>query len=394
MVDGEELVSEAVEQTPDIDNSTGEREPEVEFINFDDIEAKYRRDRDLETEQRKCRKLIFRRGGKEIMDLTGYNTTHPILDKQYDSDSGKPYFVLRARMEERTDQKNSKVVAFRSNSAFSTEWDQVEDEEEELPVIIGQDPSVAELGDELFLSVIEVESVPDDSQAGSHLKWWPRFFKGPDIRHLVPFGRGPDWMKNVTPVKMPTLKIITFTRPQRPGNEALGGLGQIGEVTTDTIEEIVDPTNPDILQKAEHINTRFKPGEEWGGIKYGKPLMNNCIGVIGHISRFDKESPLYNEDVDEKPKIYATFAGIYDPRTRKINNIEIVAMYDEFVGVVPKNEYLEKIVYTTGMTEPDEDGKVMIIQGVGDAETWSKVIDDPFAGLRLPAAEQSLIVAT
>ncbi|MEK7561899.1 MAG: DUF1861 family protein [Patescibacteria group bacterium] len=376
------------EAEPTTPSTNGEIEREIEYLSFEDLEARYREKRDLETEQRKCRKLVFKRGGEEITDLIGYNTTVPILDKHYnDSDSGKPYFVLRVRMEKRDDEEKSKVVAFRAASAFSTEWEQIEGEEE-LPEIMGQDPSATELGEELFLSVVEVEPVPDDSESGSHLKWWQRFYKGPDIRHLVPVGRGPDGMKNITPVKMPTGEIITFTRPREPGNEALGGLGQIGEVTTNTIEDILDPST-NILQNAEFINTRFLP-DEWGGIKYGKPMVDGRVKVVGHISRYDTESPLYKEDADEKPKKYATIIGAYNPLTRKLEDVEMVAMADEFPGVVPKDEYLKNVVFSGGMTDPDENGKVLLISGVGDAETWTKEIDDPFAGLRLADQDYQL----
>jgi hypothetical protein len=351
---------------------------EVEYLSFNELETIYRQSRNLESERNKCRKLVFKKDGQEITDLIGYNATQPILDKYYDTEEN-PYFILRVRMEKIDDEKESKVVAFRASSLSSTEWEQVEDDNE-LPKINGQDPSLIELGDELFLGVIEVESVPDDSDSGYHLKWWQRFYMGKDVRNMIAVGRGPDGMKNVTPVMTPTSGIVTFTRPQNPDNEALGGLGQIGEVTRDKIDEIL---KPDVLQAAELINTRFINGREWGGIKYGLPLIDGKIGVLGHIACYDINSPLYNPEAKDKPKKYATFVGTYDPRSRKLENVKLVAMADEFPSNLTKDESTRNVVYTTGMTEPDENGRVLIIQGVRDAETWSKEIDDPFAGHRV-----------
>jgi len=369
-----------------------EREPGIEYINFDDMEAEYRKDRDLETERRKCRRLKFTRNGHEITHLTGYNTTKPILDRQYDSVSGKPYFILGVRMEERADWKNSMIVSFRADSAFSTEWNHVEGEDIGFPEIMGQDPSATELDEGLFLSVVETEEVEDDSDAGSHTNWWPRFYKGPDIRHLTRGGRGPLGMKNVTPVQLPTAQITVFTRPRNPDDEDLGGLGQVGQITLDSIEEIEIENILDV-NNAPLINTRCRPKEAWWAIKCGVALIHGKTGVIGHIGRFDTEDPAYVEGIEDNPLIYWTFSGIYDHKTGRIGKMKIEAMADEFVGVMPKSPRHKRVVYTTAITEPDESGKVMMMQGVGDAETWSKVIDDPFAGLRLSLPEQRLPLA-
>lgn len=363
---------------------------DIEYISFSTLETIYVANRDLETEQSKCEKLTFRRAGEEIKDFIGYNPSQPIYDVRY-ADSGKPYFILRVRMEKREDERYSRVVPFRADSPFSTVWDLIENDGSELPEITGQDPSVTIINEQLFVSIVKVvpKPAPEGSELDSDLDWWQEFSTGPDINHLTYFSSGPLGMKNVTPVQMPTGEIVTFTRPQKIGNETLGGHGQIGEITTGSIEAIRDPN---ILQNAPIINTQFEPGVEWGAIKGGKPLTDGRIGVFGHISRYDTQNPRYKNS-DRKPKIYSTIVGKYNRKTRKIEEIKIVAMADEFVGVVAKSEYEEDVTYTTVMTDPDENGDVIIMQGVGDSETWIKRIPDPFAGLRLPPAEPNLALA-
>ena len=360
---------------PETPTTNGEFESEVEYISFRDLEAEYLKNRDLETEQRKCGKLIFRKGGEEITDLAGYNPTQPIYDTFYDPGSGKPYFILGVRMEKRNDESNSRIVYFRAATPFSKEWDLIEDEE--LPEINGQDPSITKIGGQLLFSAVEVKPVPDESGSSSRLEWHTAFYIGKGVADLERFAEGPLGMKVIRPVEIPTGQVIIFTRPQNPGNEALGGRGQIGEITADSIEAIKDPN---ILQNAPFINTRFLP-EEWGGINYAVALKDGRVGVIGHIARLDQDKLAY-EGQKDNPKIYCPFSGIYNPVTRRIENIKIEAMSDEFKGAVAKNEFVEDVVYTTAMTDPDENGNVMLIQGVGDAETWSKEIEDPFAGLR------------
>ena len=359
--------------------AAGESEPGIEYISFKDLEAEYRANRDLAAEQSKCQKMVFRQGGQEITDLTGYNTSQPIFDFSYDRISGQPYVVLAVRMEPRDSESDSRVLFFKADRPTSTAWDLMEDET--LPVMRGQDPSAAKIGRELLISVVEVEPVPDDTSPKPRLKWRSGFYRGPDIRHLTYSGQGPDDMKNITPVELPSGRILTFTRPQHPGSEELGGLGQIGAVVAGSIGEIMDP---EVLQNAPMIKTRFLPGEEWGGIKVGVPLIDGRVGVIGHVSRFLTESPLYDPDGKDKPKKYATLSAKYNPVTRQLEDMKIEALADEFVGVEPKNEYLEDVVYTTAITNSNDSGQVALIQGVGDAETWQKRIDDPFAGLRYP----------
>lgn len=337
----------------------------VEYISFNELEKNYLEHRNLEVEKQKCGILKFIKDGLEITDLTAYNATPPIRETGDDTNSGKPYFIISARTEKREDEKESEAILFRADSAFATEWVQINDER--VKSIKGQDPKTSKIGENLFVSVVEVEEIYDYDEKNKHLKWRQKFYKGPNIRQLELIGRGPDGMKNITPVEMPSGEIIVFTRPQKPDEEEMGGLGQIGTITINDIDKI---KHQELLEvkNAPLINSRFMPGLEWGGIGQAIALKHGLIGVIGHIAKL--------------PKNYYTISGIYDPENRKLINIKIESMADEFDGVIPKTTDHLNISYGTGITEPDDSGNVMLFQGVGDVATGYKIIKDPFAGLR------------
>jgi hypothetical protein len=347
----------------------------IEYINMADMEATYRSSHVHEVEAAKCNVLKLR-GGEKIADLTGYNTTPPIYDKHFDPETGEPYFILGVRMEPFDDELDSRIEYFRASSPFSLEWDHIDDES--LANIRGQDPSVTDIDGQLFLGVVEVESHESEDGLSSETTWRTAFYQGSSITEMNFFGYGPPGMKDIRNVQLTSNEVVTFTRPQSEDPEK-GGRGQIGEVTTNSVELI---KNPEVLQNAELINTRFMP-EEWGGINFAVALEDGKIGVIGHIASFDVNNPAY-AGLLNKPKIYHPFSGIYDPISRKIIDIEILAMASEFSGVIPKTELLKDVAFGTGITEPDLNGNVMLLLGIGDSVTGSKMIKDPFAGKRLP----------
>lgn len=373
---------------------------DIEIISCIAKEQAYLANRNLEEERSKCAILRFNRAGVEITDLTGYNVAQPIQDGGLDAE-GNPYYLLGVRMERLDDEAESQVEYFWANSQFSDEWELVE---EGLPEIAGQDPRVAVIETftesseaakqkEIVLNVVEVAPEEGSDVDPPKLSYWTRFYRGKTFRELLPFARGPKKMKDICLVQMPeTNKIITFTRPQSDiETPELGGLGQIGEVTIDVIDEI----NELLLQSAELINTRFQP-DEWGGINYALPLKEGMVGVIGHIARRDNTD--LSIKFEDRPKIYHSFSAVYDPRTRKLLDIKILAMADEFTmpdgsEIKPKTHMTKQVAFGSAITEPNENGKVHLLVGVGDAITGRKIIDDPFAGLRIQTPEPQLQAA-
>ncbi len=329
------------------------KEP-TEYISMVDLEAAYRETHDRDQEAEKCGLITFQ--GEKIDGLTGYNTTQPVY---YQPETGEPYFILGVRMETIDDELDSRIEFFKADTADSKVWGHID---QDMPNIPGQDPSIASINGQLLLNAVEVLQ-----SQGEALTWETAFYKGASITELEPFAYGPPMMKDIRHVQMPTGEIVTFTRPQSE-DPAKGGRGQIGVVTSDSIDMI---KNPSILREAPLINTRFLP-EEWGGINYGIALQDGKIGVIGHIARFDSDN-----------KIYPPVSGVFDTSTNKVACIEIIAMADEFEGVTPKRPELEGVAFCTGMTDPNKDGDVMLFMGVGDAVTGYKTTRDPFTGLKL-----------
>jgi hypothetical protein len=363
-------------EVSDPSETNGELEHDIEYLSFSNLVNEYHQKRDQQTETYDCSKLIFTRGGEEISDMDGYNMTQPIYDIHYDEKSGKPYYTVAVRVEKRDDETDSTVDYFRADSLDSKIWDQIEDPNLLRPK--GQDPAIAWIGDELVLSVVEVESIPNaDPTLQGGLRWKTVFYKGQNISNLERFAEGPQGMKDIRLVQLPDGKITVFTRPQDIGNEERGGHGQIGVVTIDSIDQLKDP---DILQNAPIINTRFQPGEEWGGVNQAIALNDGRIGLLFHIGRFDPEDPNLNPEAKE----YVSLTGFYNPTTKMIEYPEVVAEAHEFEGVQPKSPRLRKVAFGSAMGLPDKNGIVRHYFGAGDSESWHKDLKDRFADLRIP----------
>jgi Protein of unknown function (DUF1861) len=196
-------------------------------------------------------------------------------------------------------------------------------------------------------------------------------------------------MKDITPVELLDKRVLTFTRPQYPGTPELGGKGQIGSVILDNKDQLKDSKNLEI-NAAPLIETRFKDGTpennyedaEWGGIKHAVVLNDRKVGVVLHIARFDDSSEC--ADWVEKPKIYSTCTAVYNIHTRRLEETRIVAIASEFThqdgsNITPKKEVLKDVAFGTGITDPNADGDVMLIVGVGDSTTCYKKMKDPWA---------------
>jgi len=362
----------ALTETSDIPQISGELELDIEYVSFSNLVDKYYETRNQDTEPYVCSKLTFTRGGEEIRDMDGYNMTQPIYDIHYDEKSGKPYFTVGVRVEKRDDETDSTVDYFRADSLDSKIWDQIEDPNLLRPK--GQDPAIAWIGDEMVLSVVEVEQIPNiDPAQAKELRWKTVFYKGTTISNLERFAEGPPGMKDIRLVQLPDGKITVFTRPQDINNEDKGGRGQIGVVTIDSIDQLKDSN---ILQNAPLIDTRFQPGVEWGGVNQATALKDGRIGLLWHIGRFD---PL-----DSISKEYASLIGFYDPVTNKIEDSRVIALADEFDGAAAKTPHLKKVAFGSAMGPTDNNGIVRAYFGIADAESWHKDIKDPFDGLRVP----------
>lgn len=230
----------------------------------------------------------------------------------------------------------------------------------EEPKFKMEDGFATHIGDELIIGGVEVYSEPtkDDPKCTGYRTV---FYRGKDTASLERFAVGPDRMKDIRLVSLPSGKIGVFTRPQ---GEKIGGRGKIGYMEIDNLDDL---KKKDILNNAEIIENQFLEGE-WGGANELHILPDGRIGVLGHIA--------YQ---DEKGKHYYAMAFIYDPKTKSASPMEIIATRKNFPHGKAKSPELDDIIFPGGLIR-NGDGTATLYAGLGDAETGRIIIIDPFEG--------------
>jgi len=231
--------------------------------------------------------------------------------------------------------------------------------ENEQPKFKMEDGFATHIGDELIIGGVEVYPEPTKKDP-EHKGYRTIFYRGKDTTSLEQFAVGPDRMKDIRLVSLPSGKIGVFTRPQGE----IGGKGKIGYMEIDSLDDL---KKKDIFNNAEIIQDQFPEGE-WGGANELHILPDGRIGVLGHIA--------YQ---DEKGKHYYAMAFIYDPKTKSASPIEIIATRKNFPPGKAKSPELDDIIFPGGLIRND-DGTATLYAGLGDAETGKITIADPFEG--------------
>lgn len=280
----------------------------------------------------------IRFSGVEELDV--YNITKPYRLKRSN-------YIL-GRVEPRDLEENAKVMFFKrkKNSSY---WEP----DCELPVLDLQDPFLTKINDLFVLGGVEVRWRKNKQG----LNYRMVFFKGKDIHNLQEFAVGPWGMKGVRLVDL-NGSIGVFTRPQ--GKK--GGRGKIGFCVIDSLQDL----NVQVLVNAELIDNQFAKGE-WGGVNDVVILKNGSLGVLGHIARYSK---------DKKMRFYYPIAFRFDYQKRQSSDIKILARRGELPEGEAKKPGLYNVVYPGGIVR--KNGKAEIYVGVGDAEAYKIIIDDPF----------------
>lgn len=193
----------------------------------------------------------------------------------------------------------------------------------EQPKFKMEDGFVSYIGGELIIGGVEVYPDPTDENSNNK-NYRTIFHRGKDTNSLEKFAIGPDRMKDIRFISLPSGKIGVFTRPQ--GGKYNGG--KIGYLEIDNLDDL---KKKDILNNAEIIENQF-PEEEWGGANELHILSEGRIGVLGHIA--------YQ---DEKGKHYYAMAFIYDPKTKSSSPLEIIATRNNFPSGKAKSPELNDI---------------------------------------------------
>ncbi len=128
-----------------------------------------------------------------------------------------------------------------------------------------EDPLAENFGSEIAFGGVQVDK-SFDNLGRVVSRWRTILYRGCDIPRLEPFFTGPEGMKDIRLHKRDDGKIDVYTRPRNPGNEALGGKGQIGYRVVESLDELAE-ADPSILdvRNAPLIPFRFKKGH-WGGV--------------------------------------------------------------------------------------------------------------------------------
>lgn len=215
--------------------------------------------------------------GKDV-----YNITKPF------EDDGE--LIIAGRVESR-DSEESEVNFFRE---IDGNWVKVE---KNITLEL-QDPFVTKISGELVLG--GVETYPNLALKGS-LGYRTIFHRGKDVNDLKRFSVGPEFMKDIRLLELSPNKILVFNRPQG----AIGGRGKIAF----TIIHSLDELNAEVISNAE-----------WGGSNELHLLNNGLIGVLGHVSCFDKIMD----------KHYYAMAFAFNPETKEVSPIKLIATRKNF----------------------------------------------------------------
>lgn len=302
--------------------------------------------------------------GKDTAHLTVYNPAPVVIDG---------HLHIWARVEERTDERNSAVMLFKPGKNEG-EWDIVEG----APVFKGlQDPFYCGIidGYHVFggVQINEGEGTP-------HLGYRTVFYRyknsytelvDPQGGTVAPFAMGPKYMKDIRLIQIENGRIGVFTRPQ--GGGQFGGRGRIGYFEIASLDELEEALAQFDKQKdlKTLISGLFIDGsmgdEEWGGANQLFLLSGGKIGVLGHIAGFNGDGK----------KDYYPITFVFDPETKSVSHIQIIAIAAQFPPVEAKKGDLGSILFSGGLVRSDEEGYSWLYVGIGDSKGGRIRIEDP-----------------
>jgi len=280
----------------------------------------------------------------ERAQITIYNPTKPIYRQ------GQRFLIGRVEPEE---NEQSRLMFFEE---FEGVWRLVD----EAPVLGLQDPFHVENVQGWHI----IGGVQTVYRQDASLGYRTVFYRyESSIQELIenqtitpPFAVGPENMKDIRLIQLPTGQIGLFTRPQ--GGEA--GLGKIAYIEIKRLEDLESS-----IPKANIIKNQFHD-DEWGGVNELHLLKNGKIGVLGHIAHFD-----------DSVRHYYAMAFVFDPRTKRATHMEILTTADDFPSIKPKRSQLGKVIFSGGLVR-NEDGSADLYVGIGDIASGRIRIHDPF----------------
>lgn len=214
------------------------------------------------------------------------------------------------------------------------------------PVYDLEDPFVTELDSgEIIFGGVEVTK----NRRGKLKDWRTVFYKGRSVETLEKIAVGPSMMKDIRLKELDDGRFGLFTRPQGE----IGARGQIGFTIIDGLKDLT-PAN---MIGAPLISLQFPP-YEWGGV-------NQVIGgekllAIAHRAYWDS-----------KGRHYYPWYFTIDPKTRKCQNLGILAERKDFPQGPARAGDLFDVLFTGGVR-----GKQLYV-GVSDIQAGVKEVEIP-----------------
>ncbi len=235
-----------------------------------------------------------------------------------------------------------------------------------------EDPFASNIDGEIVFGGVQVnKSLDSQRRVVSH--WRTILYRGETILELRPFFIGPQEMKDIRLIKRPDGKIGVYTRPRSPGNEVLGGDGQIGYREFESLDALEKSSPSDLeIQNAPLLSFRFPKGH-WGGVNHAQVLKDGKYQGwnLLLIHKAYKDNSLH----------YCAGGLIHNPDTGQIVDLgTLVKRSDLPPGPWKeqwKNDYFKDVYFGT---ELELKGKIWkITGGMGDAESGGPEIPNPLA---------------
>jgi len=321
---------------------------------------------EMETEGLPEGKLLKFNLGENTDHLTVYNPTPIEIDS---------VTYLWGRVEDKSSEEGSRAMLFKEGE--DGVWNIVEG----APVFHDlQDPFYCGVidGDHVFGGV-EIYKDPESISLGYRTIFY-RYRDSftelvtSDGKTIEPFAVGPDKMKGIRLIQFAEGRIGVFTRPQG----VFGGRGKMGYFEIKSIEDLNGAlAHFDRIKDPSSFIYGLFIDHEWGGPNELHLLPDGRIGILGHIAGFGDETFMTPEGKEKTKKDYYPIAFIFDPKTKSISNIRIIATTEQFPPVEAKEEKLGNILYSGGLVSRG-DGYAWLYVGIGDTNTGRILIKDPF----------------
>lgn len=306
--------------------------------------------------------------GEGSEHLTVYNPSPMVID-------GVTY--LWARVEDRSKETGSKAILFKEGD------DKVRHIVEGAPVFDDlQDPFYCGFfnGKHVFAG-IQVGEVPGSKDLGYRTVFFDLGASLEDVLHsggktFEPFAVGPEKMKGIRLIKLADDRIGVFARPQGD----FGGRGKMGYFEIGSINELNTAlADFDRIKDPSTFIYGLFIDDEWGGPNQPQAhlLPDGKIGITGHIAGFGDTSFITLDGKKEFKKDYHPISYIFDPKTKSISDVQILATTDNFDYIEPKEEKFGKIIYGGGLVSTG-DGYAWLYVGIGDVAAGRIKIKDPF----------------